>query len=140
MGAVTLTRRHVLLLWAIAAWNVVTYANFAKNLWSAHEAGEDRPAGYWVAHTVLIVVDLILLVAMVGRIGAFGASANKVAALGLNIVVLGNLVGSAWLGGRFVARRGAFAELERWQTAYLPAYGAWALVVVVVVPPVFGYR
>ena len=87
-----------------------------------------------------IVVDLILLVAMVGRIGAFGASANKVAALGLNIVVLGNLVGSAWLGGRFVARRGAFAELERWQTAYLPAYGAWALVVVVVVPPVFGYR
>ena len=63
-GGVTLTRRHVLLLWAIAAWNVVSYANFAKNLWSAHQAGEDRPVGYWVAHTVLIVVNLVIAVVL----------------------------------------------------------------------------
>ena len=33
---------------------------FARNLYEAHAAGEDRPAGYWVAHTVLIVVNLVL--------------------------------------------------------------------------------
>ena len=54
----TLTRRHVLLLWAIAAWNVLTYANFARNLLDAAQAGEDRPTGYWVAHSVLIVVNV----------------------------------------------------------------------------------
>ena len=64
----TLTRRHVLLLWAIAAWNVLTYANFAKNLVSAYESGEDRPAGYWVAHTVLIVVNLAIAVVL-ARLG-----------------------------------------------------------------------
>jgi hypothetical protein len=65
---VRFTRRHVLLLWAIAAWNVFSYANFAKNLWSAHHAGEDRPTGYWVAHTVLIVVNLVIAVVL-ARLG-----------------------------------------------------------------------
>lgn len=87
-----------------------------------------------------IVVDLILLVAMIGRISEFGASANKVAALGLNVVVLVNLTRSAWLGGRFLSGRGSFAALERWQTTYLPVYGVWAAVVAVVLPPLFGYR
>jgi hypothetical protein len=30
--------------------------------------------------------------------------------------------------------------LEWWQVAYLPVYSAWAALVVVVFPPVFGYR
>ena len=47
---------------------MVTYANFAKNLWSAHDAGEDRPTGYWVAHTVLIVVNLAIAVVL-ARLG-----------------------------------------------------------------------
>ena len=86
-----------------------------------------------------IGVDLILLVAMAARIAEFGASANKVAALGLNLVVLVNLARSAWLGSRFALGLGSLADLERWQTDYLPAYGLWAAVVVCVLPPVFGY-
>ena len=31
-------------------------------------------------------------------------------------------------------------HLERWQIAYLPVYSVWAALVVVVFPPVFGYR
>jgi len=30
--------------------------------------------------------------------------------------------------------------LERWQVAYLPVYSVWAALVVVIFPPVFGYR
>ena len=48
-----LERRHAILLLAVAAWNVVTFGNFAKNLYSAYDAGEDRAAGYWIAHSVL---------------------------------------------------------------------------------------
>ena len=36
--------------------------------------------------------------------------------------------------------RGSFAALERWQIVYLPVYAVWAALVVVVFPPVFGYR
>jgi hypothetical protein len=65
---VRLERRHAVLFLAIAAWNVVTWAMFAKNLAAAHAQGEDRPAGYWVAHSVLIVVNLVVA-AVVARLG-----------------------------------------------------------------------
>ncbi|MXG89469.1 SCO4848 family membrane protein [Nocardioides flavescens] len=61
-------RRHGWLLLAVAAWNVITFGNFAKNLYSAYESGEDRATGYWVAHTVLIVVN-VLIAAVLGRLG-----------------------------------------------------------------------
>ncbi len=44
------------------------------------------------------------------------------------------------LYARFLAGRAAFAQLERWQTAYLPVYAIWAWVVVVVFPLAFGFR
>jgi hypothetical protein len=65
---VTLTRRHAVLLLAVAAWNVLTYANFAKNLLGAARSGEDRPAGYYAAHVVLIVVNTVIAVVL-GRLG-----------------------------------------------------------------------
>jgi hypothetical protein len=47
---------------------------------------------------------------------------------------------SAWLYLRFLRGRSSFAALERWQIAYLPVYSAWAALVVIVFPPIFGYR
>ncbi len=40
---------------------------------------------------------------------------------------------------RFLRGRGSFAGLERWQTDYVPVYAAWAAIVVIVFPPLFGY-
>jgi hypothetical protein len=61
-------RKHAVLLLAIAVWNVWTYVTFAKNLAAAHAAGEDRPVAYWVAHVVLIVVNLVIAVVL-ARLG-----------------------------------------------------------------------
>ena len=63
-----LERKHAVLFLAISAWNVFSYANFTKNLLEAHQRGEDRPTGYWVAHSVLIVVNLVIA-AVLGRLG-----------------------------------------------------------------------
>lgn len=63
-----LRRTHAVLFLAIAAWNVVTYATFTKNLAAAHARGEDRPTGYWVAHSVLIVVNVLVAVVL-ARLG-----------------------------------------------------------------------
>ena len=41
---------------------------------------------------------------------------------------------------RFLRNREPFAGLEKWQIAYLPVYAIWAALVVVVFPPLFGYR
>lgn len=60
----SLTRRHGYVLLAIAAWNVFIWLNFARNLYAAHADGEQRATGYWVAHTVLIVVGLVIAVVL----------------------------------------------------------------------------
>ena len=86
-----------------------------------------------------LLVDLIVLVAMIGRIGEFGFSANKTASLGLNMILLANLAWASWLQVRFLRRRTGFAALERWQTGYLPVYLAWAAVLLLVFPPVFDF-
>ncbi len=87
----------------------------------------------------VIAADLMALSAIVGRISEFGFTPNRTAALGGNLVLLGNLAWSAWLYARYLTGRGAFSTLARWQVGYLPVYAVWAWVVVVVFPPVFGY-
>ena len=86
-----------------------------------------------------LVVDAVALTAITARISEFGFSPNKVAALGENLILLVNLAWSAWLYARFLRGRGPFVALERWQTSYLPVYAAWAAIVVVLFPPLFGY-
>ena len=87
-----------------------------------------------------LVVDAVALAAIAARISEFGFTPNRVAALGENLILLANLAWSAWLYARFLGERGSFAVLERWQVAYLPVYSGWAAFVIVVFPPVFGYR
>jgi hypothetical protein len=87
-----------------------------------------------------LVVDGVALAAIAARISEFGFTPNRVAALGENLILLVNLAWSAWLYARFLLRRGSFAALERWQVAYIPVYSAWAALVVIVFPPLFGYR
>ncbi|MDP3891762.1 SCO4848 family membrane protein [Nocardioides sp.] len=69
-------RKHALLLLAVAAWNVVSFGNFARNLWEAYAAGEDRAVGYWVAHLILIVVNFVIA----GLLGALGWKAFRATA------------------------------------------------------------
>ena len=104
---------------------------------------QSRPGVFDALQLVLvgaaIVADLIALSAIDGRISEFGFSPNRTAALGGNLVLLGNLVWSAWLYGRFLWGRRPFSALVRWQVNYLPVFAVWAAVVVVVFPPLFGY-
>src|SRR4051794_13476568 len=87
-----------------------------------------------------LVVDALALAAIAVRISEFGFTPNRVAALGENLILLVNLTWSAWLSASFLRRRGSFGALEGWQIASLPVYSVWAALVVVLFPPVFGYR
>ena len=96
----------------------------------------------WLSLSLVVgalVIDVLVLVAILGRIGEFGFSANKTAALGENLVLLANLGWAAWLYRGFLGGRRSFEGLLRWQTAYLPIIAVWAALVVIVFPPVFGF-
>ena len=92
-----------------------------------------------VAVISALVLDVMVLGAMVARIGDLGFSPNRTAALGLNLVLLVNLAGAAWLSARFLKGRSRLHRLERWQTTYMPVFALWAAAVVVFLPPLFGF-
>ncbi len=111
-------------------------------LYSVSARDPRAPAGAFdVVQIVLIVsalvADLVALWAIGARISDFGFSANRVAALGENIILLVNLSWSAVVYIRFLRGRVSFTSLERWQTGYLPVYAAWAAIVVIAFPLVF---
>ena len=86
-----------------------------------------------------LAIDVLVLVAITGRITEWGFSPNKTAALGENLVLLVNLGWSAWLFLGFLRGRMPFAHLERWQTRYVIVYAAWAWTVVLAFPPLFDF-
>ncbi len=101
------------------------------------------PDPFDIVQIVLVVsallADAVALWAIAARITEFGFTPNRVAALGMNVILLVNLAWSVVLYLRFLRGRGSFTSLERWQTNYLPVYAAWAALVVIVFPPLFGY-
>jgi len=114
-------------------------------LYAASARDPEAPPDFFDGLQLLLVVsalavDAVALTAIAARISEFGITPNRVAALGENLILLVNLAWTAWLYARFLRNRGSFAEVERWQIAYLPVYSVWAALVVIVFPPLFGYR
>ncbi len=83
---------------------------------SAREPSE--PPGWMdriqlVAVASALVLDVMVLGTMIARIGELGFTPNRTAALGLNLVLLVNLAGAAWLSIRFLTGGSRLHRLER---------------------------
>ncbi|CAM5778806.1 permease prefix domain 1-containing protein [Cellulomonas persica] len=138
-GPLTGVDRNLLIL-----MDAILLLVLALVLYSTSARDPEAPAGAfdWLQLALVVAalaVDAVALTAMVTRIADAGWTANKTAALGLNVVLLVHLVQTGRVLWRFVRERGTFGAVERWQTRYLPVYAAWAAVVVLVFPPVFSY-
>jgi hypothetical protein len=126
-------------------FNVLLVLVLALLLYSISARDPGSPPGpFDVMQVVLLVcalaADSLALWNIAARITQMGFTPNRVAVLGINLILLVNLAWSAVLYVRFLRERTSLAALERWQTNYLPVYAAWATIVVIVFPPLFGYR
>ncbi|WP_419946314.1 hypothetical protein [Candidatus Poriferisodalis sp.] len=103
----------------------------------------DRPGFFDGAATVLaaagLLTGVLTFAAVIGRIADFGWSPNRAAIAGINAIFLVNLAGSVWLCMALWRRQRPFDDLVRWQTAHFVIYAAWAGIVVVAFPPIFGF-
>jgi hypothetical protein len=129
---------------ALIAFDLLLVVVLGLLLYSVSARDPGSPPNAFDALQVVLVVsallaDAVALWAIAARVTEFGLTPNRVAALGFNVILLVNLAASAVLLIRFLRGRGSFASLERWQTDYLPVYAAWAAIVVIVFPPLFGY-
>ena len=132
-------QRDVLILFdllLVVVLGLLLYAISARDL-----AG--RPGLFDSSQLALVVsaliIDVMVLLAITGRITEWGFSPNKTAALGENVILLTNLAWSAWLFLGFLRGRMPFARLELWQTRYLIVYAIWAWAVVLAFPLVFNF-
>jgi hypothetical protein len=125
-------------------FNLVLVVVLGLLLYSLSARDPRAPRGAFDVLQVVLVLsalaaDAVALWAIGARISEFGFSPNRVAALGVNLILLVNLAWSAVVYVRFLRGRGRIAALERWQTDYLYVYATWAATVVIVFPPAFGY-
>lgn len=90
-------------------------------------------------YVTALAVDVVALGAISSRITEFGFTPNRVAALGENLILLIHVAWSTYLYARFLRLGTTFASLERWPTSYLPVYSAWAALVVIAFPVIFGF-
>lgn len=128
----------------LIAFDLLLVVVLALVLYSISARDPESPPGVFDVLQVVLVVsalaaDAMALWAIAARITEFGLTPNRVAALGMNVILLVNLAWSAVLYISFLRRRGSFTALERWQTGYVPVYAVWAAFVVIVFPPVFAY-
>jgi hypothetical protein len=97
----------------------------------------------WIQLTLVgtaLLVDVLALWAIGARISEMGFTPNRLAALGMNLVLLVNLAGSAVLYARFIAGGRAFQRLWEWQMTYLHVIAGWAAAVALLFPLLFGFR
>jgi hypothetical protein len=132
-------QRDVLILFdllLVVVLGLLLYAISARDLAARPGLFDSLQLGLVVS---ALIIDVMVLVAITGRITEWGFSPNKTAALGENVILLTNLAWSAWLFLGFLRGRMPFARLEHWQTRYMIVYALWAWTVVIVFPLVFDF-
>jgi hypothetical protein len=128
----------------LGVFDAVLVVTVGLVLYAVSAREPSRPVGLTekielVAVASALVLDVMVLGAMVARVGDLGFTPNRAATLGLNLVLLVNLLGTAYLLTRLLRRRTTFLPVERWQTSYLPVFALWATVVTVALPPLFAF-
>lgn len=87
---------------------------------------------------VTLLLNIVSLAALLYRSWNEGATPNRVAATGLNLITLIHFLAIARQLVELVRRRVKVRAVEYWITSVLPAYPAWAIYVVFLQPVLFG--
>jgi hypothetical protein len=87
---------------------------------------------------ITVIIDLIALSAIFYRLGTFGITPNRLAVLGSNILVLGNLILITIDLYKVNFKNVQIKESELTIAKYLPVYVIWVLIVIIGFPLIFG--
>ncbi|MBI3152097.1 MAG: hypothetical protein HYZ21_08195 [Chloroflexi bacterium] len=90
----------------------------------------------------IIILDAIALSATLFRSASdvYGLTPNRIAILGINLLVFIHLTGILVYYVRFIWTGKPFEKLENWIAGYLPYYAIWAILVSVMLPVFFWYK
>jgi hypothetical protein len=94
----------------------------------------------FILSIVALIIDLIALSAIFYRLGEYGISPNRLAVLGSNILIFGNLVLIMIDLYKISFRKSEIGKVGMTISNYLPVYLIWIFIVVFGFPLLFGMR
>jgi hypothetical protein len=89
---------------------------------------------------ITVIIDLIALSAIFYRLGTFGVTPNRLAVLGSNILVLGNLTLIIIDLYKVNFKKALISEVELTIAKYIPLYLIWIVIVVFTFPLILGMK
>lgn len=89
---------------------------------------------------VTVIINGIALSAILFRISEWGITPNRLAVLGGNVLILGNLLIVTYRLIKTLKDGNGQGSVEKSIASYLPVYAAWALLVTFLFPILFGFR
>jgi drug/metabolite transporter superfamily protein YnfA len=85
-----------------------------------------------------LIIDSVALSAIVFRLSSYGITPNRLAVLGVNILIWANLIWIMFSYMRFLQNKSGISTIQDAVTKYLPVYGLWAAFVTFTFPIIFN--
>jgi len=126
----------------LLSFNCILLSVLAVTIFSITERGTDekKKISDYINFALIVlslIIDGVALSAILFRLSAYGISPNKLAVLGINILVFINL---AWIMISYIVflkNKTGISKVQGAVTGYLPVYGLWAAFVIFAFPLIF---
>ncbi len=129
----------------LIAFNLMLLGVMAIIVFSITETSVDKRQRFnertlFVLSIITLIIDLVALSAILYRLGEFGFTPNRTAALGANLLIFGHLVLIMIDLYRVNFRNKEIKQVELTIAQYLPVYALWTIFVVFGFPFIFGLK
>lgn len=132
--------REFLLIFNVMLLGVMAVIVFSVSESSTNGRQKFNEMILFILSIITVIIDLIALSAIFYRLGSFGITPNRLAVLGSNILILGNLVLIIIDLYKVNFKNSHIKEVELTISKYLPAYAIWILFVIIAFPLIFGIK
>jgi hypothetical protein len=132
--------REFLLVFNIMLLGVMAVIVFSISESSVNSKQKFNEMILFILSIISVLIDLIALSAIFYRMGTFGITPNRLAVLGSNILILGNLVLIIIDLYKVNFKNTLIKEVELTISKYLPVYAIWILFVIFGFPLIFGMK
>jgi hypothetical protein len=132
--------REFLLIFNIMLLGVMAVIVFSISESSINGKQKFNEMILFILSIITVLIDLIALSAIFYRLGSFGITPNRLAVLGSNILILGNLVSLIIDLYKVNFKNTLIKEVELTISKYLPVYAIWILFVIFGFPLIFGIK
>ncbi|QJD85948.1 DUF4173 domain-containing protein [Cohnella herbarum] len=126
----------------LLVFNGVLLSVLAVTIFSITErgTGEKKNVSDYINFALIalaLMIDAVALSAIMFRVSSYGITPNRLAVLGVNLLIFANLVWIIFSYVRFLGNKTGPLAIQEAVTKYLPVYGLWAAFVTFIFPLIF---